>query len=451
MNTSRQPIRMSTSRPPVLAPLALLALASLVALGGCGGLNDDPILADDGAQAGNGSTSGTGTDVGTGTGTGAGTDVGGDTDGGAGAPGTDAGTDLSSGSAITVDNHGSVLREVVAATNLTALRADAERVDALASALLAEAASDGLGARGLTFVSDEPFADGVRERYGCDAGGAMVLSVYREDRPGRYVDLEFDDCALGADRYDGGYSTSSFNFERRDDAFEAFTATFADGSGFSIDGDRRITESRGFDIASDAWTDTDYVHRDAGGAESIQSGLDLAADILVARGFDGPEGYVTLADGSSAYVVPQRERGSVTASYELTDPSIAAGPLGVTSTLAFDGDHYRFVDEDPDGRGDVVVPGFPVSDLGSPLVLEGAGGAADVSIEPSAEVPAGAEQWNAGTLSVTADDGSQVVMSPSADDPSMVEIRVDGSDEPILRDWSDGFQVRCPASFGGCS
>ena len=435
MNTSPES---NTSFPSVLSTLALVCL---VALGGCSSSDGDPILDDDG-QAGDGTTD-TGTDVGTGTDTG--------TDGDAGVPGTDTGTDPSSKSGITMDNHEAVLREAVTATNLTALLADAERVDALSSALLAEEASDGLGARGVTFVSEEPFDDGVRKRYGCDAGGTMVLSVYRDDRPGRYADLAFDDCALGADRYDGGYFTSSFNFELREDAFDAFTATFADGSGFSIDGDRERTSSRGFDIEADTWTDTDYRHRDADGVETVQSGIEHSATTLIARGFEGPEGYVTLADGSSAYVVPQRDRGGVTASYALTDPSLATGALSVTSTLAFDGDYYAFEGGDPDGRGDVVVPGFPVSDLGSPLVLEGAGGEADVSIDPRAQVAPGTEQWNGGELSVTAGDGSEVVMSPSADDPSMVEIRVNGAGEPILRDGSDGFQVRCPALFEGCN
>jgi len=124
----------------------------------------------------------------------------------------------------------------------------------------------------------------------------------------------------------------------------------------------------------------------------------------------------------------------------------------VSTDLIFDGDYFGWNELNTEERNNFVVPTYPVSDLGNPLIadrLEFYGGGS-ISLGSSPQVPEGSEQWNAGSLSVKAENGSQVVMRPTVDSTETIDIQLNESTDVFTNSWSDGLQVKCPYPITGC-
>lgn len=168
------------------------------------------------------------------------------------------------------------------------------------------------------------------------------------------------------------------------------------------------------------------------------------------RNLDDNAGYITLPDGSVGLAAPFYNTASNSGSFKIESSNTAIGIYNVSSDLEFDGNYYEWINLNSDNRANFVVPAYPVNDLGNDVILEGVGGASDRTINPKTEVASGDEQWNKGEFVVTTVAGSRVVMSPSATDASMVEVRINDSSNVIMHSWNDGFQVQCVEEVTGC-
>jgi len=61
-----------------------------------------------------------------------------------------------------------------------------------------------------------------------------------------------------------------------------------------------------------------------------------------------------------------------------------------------------------------------------------------------------APQWQIGEISLTAIDGSSLLIKPDSTDPHSVLIELNNSGETVSRQWSDGYQLDCPSFFVDC-
>ncbi len=304
-------------------------------------------------------------------------------------PGTAAGIDA--------ESYDDILRTMVEAASVEALERDAARVAELGFELvgLANAKSGGEsvvgdtpGDRRLTLMSEDQFEGGLQQSYRCDAGGSLTLMLYDYSGPGTPIEFDADKCVAGADTYDGTYRAEGA-FETRTAAFHDFSARYADGGEFTIDGKRSWVQSLTDDTPTLSWTRTDYRMRDAGG-----EALELVDMTLTHNGpseltdFDGFDSYTSLVADATALTAPF---GLETALDE--------------ASLRKVGQSARLTDS----------------------------------------------QWQTGNLSITASDGSSMEIRAAAEDSSMVEIRLDDDEDVILQGWIDGTQVECPNSLESCS
>jgi len=163
-------------------------------------------------------------------------------------------------------------------------------------------------------------------------------------------------------------------------------------------------------------------------------------------------GYIAFADGTIGFALPYLNNASTVANFDLVANFPESGTVSVSTDLLFDGDYYQWDSYNPDERENFVVPTFPVSDLGNPLEAERTvdDGGGSITLDSRPEVPEGSEQWSTGSLSVTTEDGSQVVMRPSNDSIETVDVQLNGSSDVFVNSWSDGLQVNCPFPITGC-
>ena len=358
---------------------------------------------------------------------------------------------------INADNYEAILLDAVSVANLFALNTDVDTVQQLTTAIAPRALPLGsednpeeLSSRGLTLASEETFEGGIRESYTCDAGGSIVLIRY--DSEARHG-FESDACYIGTDLYDGNYDSTT-DLRGGYSNYNALSVTSPDGDSFSINGrydwfDGRIGIDR-----NKVWSDTEYVSSDSMGELLRLTDLDRERRRTVsAPGFGDSlgdtAGYVALDDGSVGLVVPNNDTESVKAGVSFTSPATNSLGMTIEMDLALKDIYYTWYNQNTEDRDNFVNPDFPVIDLGSPLTIQALDSGDILSVEQTAQRGADAE-WDGGSLLVTAPDGSHVSMGPSADNPSMVEVRVNNAEEPILRERSEGFQVSCPGQYDEC-
>lgn len=355
------------------------------------------------------------------------------------------GTELS----IRSDNYLHILRTAVEATNTTSLFDDAESIRELAEELRSEHYLNALPEKGLTLTSEVSFEasdDSINVHYSCDAGGSMVLSLSNLFRK-----MSFDDCFVGLDQYDGDFSSYVHQPNELSMNFNLFSVKRADGSSFSIDGRYGHARTRVGVNNSTLWNETDYVKKDASGIEFKQLGLNLSSGVKRdIRDLDRVAGYVTLPDGTVGLAAPFYDNASIVAEFDLYANFPEPAMVKVSSDMFFDGDYFRWVNIP--SAPDTELPTYPVSDLGNPLMANttGSAGGASILLDTRPQVPVGSEQWNTGSLTVTAEDGSQVVMSPTLESTETIDVRLIGASDLLTHSWSDGLQIKCPIPITGC-
>jgi len=359
-------------------------------------------------------------------------------------------------SSIRSDNYLDILRAAVDATNVLLLTEDIKRVGELIGKVRAAHGSSTLGDYGLTLISEEMGSidgDSPHKRqynFNCDAGGSLVFEYLRQGGVEWGNSYSFNDCFIGDDLYDGNYSSPSVRSVEK--IFDNFSAQFADGSSFSIDGRYSASETK-FPVKSQAWEEFNFIKTDSAGIEFKQ--LDFNKHEFVVSSFrdvDAETSYVALADGNVGIAVRSENNASLLVSFELEMSKLEAQQFTVFSNLYFDGDFLRWEKPDISAPENFVEPDFPVSDLGNPLMVERRPyGSGNMVLETNPpQVPKGSEQWNAGSLFVVAEDGSWVVMRPSVSIIGMVNISLSDNSYAKNEVWSDGLQVKCPYTITGC-
>jgi len=350
------------------------------------------------------------------------------------------------------DNYLNVLRAAAEATNVTSLLGDAESIRTLAGELLGGHNRNTLHEQGLTLISEESFPGGINQHYSCDAGGNMVLPVYDPTGIVSKLGLIFEECFVGADQYDGVFSSNRQRSESDTMAFDQFSAELADGSSYSIDGLHEQSRTRGGIFYTDSWKETDYIKKETSGVEFKQLGLTWLSTVERDVDLVNEGGYVTLADGTVGLASPYNNNASVVANFDLDANLPETGLVKVSTDLLFDGDYFRWNKLNPEERENFVVPTYPVSDLGNPLVADRLKfyGGGSISLDSRPQIPEGSEQWDTGSLSVKAEDGSQVVMRPTVDSTETVDVQLNESSDVLMNSWSDGLQINCPFPITGC-
>ena len=303
---------------------------------------------------------------------------------------------------ISSDSYETILREVIAIADDRVLDAASESVDPLIASLRSlyvQARESGAASGdGLVFVSDEA-RGGESERavtFSCGDGGTLVVeaSVYDDLENSPLVSgfSAGEGCAIGGDLY-AGRVFKLVRIVRGTDVenFEGFSVTRADGDSLALDGDYSDSAPEGRGPGVDTgWSD---------------------ADLLVVE-----DGETTRIDGleslrsSSTFTGPGATPGATTgAAFSVTAPWSSNERLDVTVDLGFDW-------EDTDAaREEGRITG---------------------------------QQWQRGTLRVVAPDGSALTLTPETGDPATLSVTIDGEGgEPIVREWSDGFQLNCPEPF----
>lgn len=389
-----------------------------------------------------------------------------DTDNGSDLGGQEQGTLTNmpeTGGYIGPDNYLAILQTAVMAMNVVSLDEDAEKVHQLARDLRTARLSNKLGDYGLTFISEEPFTSdsqededfraGINQHYSCDAGGSAVLPIYDADY-GYKVGFSFDACFVGEDQYNGSYRSNPFRRHggTGSTVFDNFSANFVDGSSLSIDGFYSSYYTSGSLYAMQAWEDTNYKKIDNSGFEFKQLGLNKLVTVNQSFDFDGESGYVTLSDGHVGLASPYLNNAGLESEFTISVNNLEPGLFKVSSDLYFDGDYLRWNSLNPEGLENFIQPDFPVSDLGDPLAVDRRGtyGGDTLLLRSIPEVPDGSEQWNTGSFSVIAEDGSRVVMRPSVDSIEMVDIQLNDSSDVITELWSNALQVYCTSRVEGC-
>lgn len=427
--------------PSVRSSLSLLAVAVAVALSGCGSSDSDPSGVP-------GPTTVPGTDIG----------VPPSSDGTPDTPDTPEPGDgePATGAIITSDTYEDILRQVVTVANDDVLNAAADAATPLfdtVDGLVREASANGAASgNGLTFVSSEAVDDGPYSNFSfaCDGGGTLVGNAYAADdvSGGPFLGeiTTSDACTVDGTSYDGSALTRAIRFVRAPDerSYDAFSVTRADGGSFTLDGDYEDTTPEGNVPANDfGWTDASYTANDGDSMTRIDGYTSLRSAVY---GFfvpaDGESLYTAeLPDGETATVgkIPQNATAKVT--FAVTAPWSSGERLDVSVDLAATDSAYGFVNVS--GGTSLGTSDYPLSDLGSPLVLTNLDTGEQLSIDNLPRPDA--TQWRTGTLTVGAADGSALVLSPETGDPATFSVAIDGESAAIVRDWSDGFQVSCPA------
>ena len=425
--------------PSIRSSACLLALAVTAALAGCGSSDSDspddtgaPVTPDDGSPPTTGPDGTPGT-----------------AEPGDGGPAT--------GALITSENYEDILRRVVVIANDEVMNAAADAATPLfdtVEALAREASANGAAmGGGLTFVSSEPVDDGsfANFSFACDGGGTLVGRAYvADDVPGGPFLGKItasEACTVDGTSYDGGaLRPLGFTFVRApyQASYDAFSVTRADGSSFTLDGDYTDTTPEGNVPANSlGWTETNYT-ADEGGSTTRIDGYDSLRSAVYGffpAGDGGPPLYTAeLPNGETATVGEVPDEASAEVTFAVTAPWSSDERLDVAVDLRVSDSVYEFVSVS--GGTSLETPDYPLSDLGSPLVLTNLDTGEQLTIDNLPRPDA--TQWQTGTLAIEAADGSGLVLSPQTDDPATFSVAIDGEPEAVVREWSDGFQVSCP-------
>ena len=308
---------------------------------------------------------------------------------------------------ITSDGYETILREVVGLANGEPLDAVSARVRPVldATAPLVQQAIDTGAASGdgLVFVSFEPRSDdgGPSGEYAfsCENGGTLTVnSSDDESFGGPFVSSMSADgpCAIGDAAYEGSADVGLPFAVRATTVrtFEAFSIARADGDSVALDGEY-VDEGPGAmgPVAEEGWSGASLAVVDGGETTRV-------------------EGYASRRRSASPSSLLGEEAPSASAevAFSVAAPWSSNARLDVTVDLA------------------LVAP--------------------DLSADEPGPYPA---QWRSGTLRVVAPDGSGLTLSPETGDPATFSVAFDGdAGEPVVREWADGFQVRCPAPFDCC-
>lgn len=227
---------------------------------------------------------------------------------------------------------------------------------------------------------------------------AVVDRAYSDEAVGTNVEQLVAEgaCSIGNAAYEGS-AYKAVRVVRATDLseFDDFTVSLADGDSLALDGEyaNTATEGRGPYVVT-GWTDAN-LHLVANGETSKLDSYSSNRTSYVRNTFIN--GIDRGDPGATAQV-----------DFSISAPWSAGESLDVVVDLVY----VDAEDSVEDESG-----GFPA-------------------------------QWQRGTVSVTAADGTGFTLSPDTGDAATFAVTVDGeSGDAIIHTWADGFQITCASGF----
>lgn len=305
--------------------------------------------------------------------------------------------------AITVENHTSVLRKIVKIANDETLNAASTSLDPVflkVENLVGQAIVEGSASgNGLTFISSDIVSENVEEAnftFSCDSGGTLIAhALLGEIIGGPRVDTLVAEGACSID--DAAYEGTVFKqiqLARHTlvNTFDSLTVSYANGDSLLIDGDYS-DDSAGTQglSATIGWTNATL--------HVIENGEMTLVDNYLSDRYSLYPNDITNGTPASA---------TATVNFNITAPWSNSIPLDVAIDLTY---------IDPN----------------------------DTMSNETGEYSA---QWQSGKIRVTASDGTGFIVSPDTGDINTISVVIDGdTDNPIIYNWADGFQIICAGRF----
>lgn len=356
-------------------------------------------------------------------------------------------------SIIDADSVDAILRQAVSVLNADALNRLDSALFALTAELNAQASAAMAGEAptgGLDLLAQSTLTEAgaqpqrVELVFACDNDGTLthVVADNAGGSPFDQRDQRFQRCALGDNDYNGGYTHLSGFRSDSVTRFDAFDIQRAQGHEH-IDG----SVTRAFSTnPSDALT------WDVNRYEIVDTNTSLSLNdfTLERRGLDAPianrgERYFVFdLDGIEREILEVDYSANLSASFTLSSAETAQAPVQVNAALNFTGNYFIW-----QTAGNPEVPSYPVSDLGTPLATKPGPNADNAPTRFVDQSPRTSDaQWQSGSVTLTAADGSSASLRPHPEDSALVWVELAGSMAP--RNLDDGFQIDCPAIIAGC-
>ena len=357
-------------------------------------------------------------------------------------------------------NFEALARQGVEAINLVRLEQErAQAFDLLAAIDEAgfEVVEGGDAFEGLTLMSQtqeeiSDFATDYLQSYTCDEGGFLSLRV-RDLGDAPVVDrlVNFDSCVLNDSLYNG--RIESFDARRSDSTMSFAEYSRITEDALSITGKfiRPYIPITGMQRI--VWENTTFSYVDSTGNVRISNlnsritGNDSQLTIP-GNSSESANGFVLLADGTSAGVARQNYEAQLTSSFELISFVTQGEPVQINVELDYSSSYYDWEGTSETGFD---VPTCPITDLGDTLDIYATADLTDeaprvVELLPQDPAP----QWQSGSIRMTDLNNGLLVMQPDPEQSENVLFEINASGEQIVRQWADGFQVSCPSNVIGC-
>ena len=272
---------------------------------------------------------------------------------------------------------------------------------------------------GLTLL---PAAGSVDVRivdYSCDAGGFISFDL--EPAVAVYNVLT-DNCAIGSDFYDGGFSHSGVGREGIFSQMRDVSVSLSDSTQYSLSGALATRFDRIGITAEIQWTDASMSEL-SGGDDYVVEDYNMRSTVSDGN-FPGDSSFtVTYVDGTEGSVRSYEHSAIVIGGFSVSAPWTENQMMQVTTDLELGGSFLV-----TQSARDLPIPYETTN---------------DPAVYPSTDLSSLPSQWTSGSIDIVAADGSTLSMRPMADDITRAVVDVNGSNEPQQVLWSDGFQVRC--------
>ena len=347
----------------------------------------------------------------------------------------------SDGATIDLDSYENVLREVIPLINGAPLDATLRALPG-AGPRFEFRPTETAAPVGTAFIDQSEGSlelDGsLKNRFSCDAGGQFEATYGVSVELGK---IDFMDCTVGEKTFDGQYGFNRVGRDGYSVSADAF-AVAENGVGRVLSGGRRVGYYRIGSGQNRTWESLQ------GGAEGIGASFDVLGDapanvrnynlaaVSTSFGILGDGGTVQLDDGQTRDVVENPVSSSLSGSFEVVSAPWTDGQsLTVSVDLRAERSFYTW--SEADGQ---PVPDFAVGAEPRPFVRPDGSLSQPQVLDDQATVPF---TWRTGEVTITAADGSSMRLVPRDDGTRSFALTLSGVDEPLVRAWSDGFEILC--------
>lgn len=333
-----------------------------------------------------------------------------------------------------------VLAEVVTLINAAPLDDLDDEARTLGAAIsVAMQASGMLPINGLTYLGDNQREDGqFFYHFQCDAGGDLhALDTSNGGFAVSPVHLIADDCKVDDTVFDGEYQYTSSGREGSGTTIFNDLSVSLNEATTSLQGIRRITQDRISFAYSREWMETQLDLPVDGGKLTVK---DYAMNSSKRTGRSDPANYYVLqSDGSRVVASKQESNASLMGEFVVSAPWTKGSTLDVRVDLRYNGD-YVIGGGELEGSGETVAAS-----------LSSDNPAATVQLTLNAENDNAMANWNQGSITIEASDGSSLTLTPDTGDFTSYKVQVNSADGPVVGHWTNATRIHCVGPFAGCN